>query len=133
MLVAVLLIAIPLALLGSVLRLRKRRITLGAAMLWLALFAGDFAMFRAKGELAILALWLLYATPFAFFVLHVPRDRDVWIAAILALAVAFLWGFAAVSDELMRRRMPPPTAATAPISLPFHPTDARTARDSQRP
>src|SRR3954470_17902107 len=68
----------PMLLFSTILRNRKRRITIKDALTGLALLGIDFAfLFREPGPIAIFGLILLYALPFLFAVLYLPRGWDV--------------------------------------------------------
>ncbi len=68
----------PMLLFSTSLRNRKRRITIGDALIGLALLAVVFTLlFRAPGPLAIFGLVALYTVPFLFAVLYLPRGWDV--------------------------------------------------------
>jgi hypothetical protein len=88
-----------LLLFGSELRERKRRLTLGEAMAWVALFALSFAVIgQGRGLPAILAVWVLWMSPLAFVALYVPKGWDLmlaspWVIATIALLVVGVAGW----------------------------------------
>jgi hypothetical protein len=86
----------PMLLFATSLRNRKRRMTIKGALVGLALLGIDFAfLFREPGPIAVFSLVVLYALPFLFAVLYLPRGWDVmtglaWsTGTLMALLVAF--------------------------------------------
>jgi hypothetical protein len=78
----------PLAVFSSGLRDRKRRFTIGHALSWLALLAVAF-VFRAPADgVMILGVAALYAIPFVFAILYVPKPWD--------LVIGVTWSFGAL-------------------------------------